>query len=99
MEASNNVEVKYRNPLHSGVVEKKKRRSTVTSFEDNSIRFSVKSSSDIVDISDWVDDTLSTCCMLCGKGFRANRCNLQCRTGRHHCRYCGILAVEGIDAR
>ena len=70
---------------------KSRRRSSVDNFKLRS-HFQMKRSSDVVDIDEWMDDALSTSCMLCGKGFRPNRCNLQCRTGRHHCRYCGILA-------
>ena len=50
-------------------------------------------SSDIVNIDEWVDDSKSKHCLLCGKGF-TSRCNLKCRSGRHHCRYCGILACD-----
>ena len=53
----------------------------------------VISSSDIINVDEWVSDSKSKHCLLCGKGF-TTRCNLKCRSGRHHCRYCGVLACD-----
>ena len=70
------------------------RLSVATAFsgkEGTAMR--VISSSDIVNIDEWVSDNKSKHCLLCGKGF-TTRCNMKCRSGRHHCRYCGVLACD-----
>ena len=88
----------FQNPLYNKTAQvqkkpAKKRHSVSSDTLEYKSQFRMKTLSDIVNNDDWVDDNKSPHCLLCRAPFHS-RCNWHCRSGRHHCRYCGILACS-----
>eukprot|EP00943_MAST-04B_sp_MAST-4B-sp1_P002467 g2467.t1 len=93
--SNNNNSLNESNNTRYSQKQNRTRRLSIAAASKVKRRGSVRimSSSDIVNIDEWVSDSKSKHCLLCGKGF-TSRCNLKCRSGRHHCRFCGILACD-----